>query len=219
MDIGLKNTIIDDKLFTVIDTNTYYKNVELYHSTDVAIEMEKNGIKYVLPIRSLNDNRPGVYGNMGKYLFEYKLPETEEDINKYDSSKMEIIDHSNIANMSEYISKRKQLRDMEAGMLTEIDKVFAPPIEDGDKAEMIALKTAIGLKNCDINKYESRFGPNFLNTKSLFKKNSISMNKLIYVADSLDMEVEIKIRDKNNNVPNPMNDEVVMILTGGIDNE
>ena len=103
-------------------------------------------------------------------------------------------------------------------ILTDADNIYIPIIGDEDGPEMVALKTAIGSKKCDINKYAFRFGPNFLNNKRLLKEKNITLNKLILMADNLDMEAELILRDKNHDVPNPMGQEVHAILTGGGDN-
>lgn len=93
------------------------------------------------------------------------------------------------------------------------DNVFHPVITGNETAEMKILKDAIEAKGIDINKYESRFNGKFQNDKRLLNKDTISLDKLKGIAEALDMEVEMSIRDKDESVINPMNEEFTAIIT------
>ena len=211
-----KNAQVDGKMLDIISAETYGANKPIYANTRTAIEIEHDGITYAMPYRNQTDDRPGIYDAGAVYFIKY--PE-EHEAHKYDMSKIDVVDFNNSANMGEYLSKKQQLRDIEAEILTDIDNVFIPSIGPNDTAEMRAMKQATGLKACDINKYSQRFGDNFLNDKRIFKGSTITMNKMISIAQNLDMEVELIIRDKNPDVPNPMGKEVRAVLTGGTDDE
>nr|DAI13139.1 MAG TPA: hypothetical protein [Caudoviricetes sp.] len=93
------------------------------------------------------------------------------------------------------------------------DNKYKPAINGDEYKEMELLKKAISAKNIDINAYEHRFGGKFQNDKRLLTKNSISIDKLKSTADALDMEVEIIIRDKKGDIPNPMGTEFRGVIT------
>ncbi len=209
-----KNAVIDGKMMDIITHKDYVENTPLYANTSTAIETECDGKMYALPYRNPTDDRPGIYDEGLVYFV--KPPEPQEAA-KYDMNVLDVVDYSDSMNMNDFLTKRKQIRDIEAEMLTDIDNVFQPVIGVNDREEMKALKNAVILKQCDINKYSQRFGSNFLNEKRIFKQPNISMDKMIRIAQNLDMEVELIIRDKNRDVPNPMRQEVRAILTGGND--
>ena len=79
---------------------------------------------------------------------------------------------------------------------------------------MKALKQAITDKHIDLDKYESRFGPNFNNDKRLLRKNSITFGKLRSICDALDIRVTISIEDSAPDVPNPIGRTIIADITG-----
>ena len=82
-----------------------------------------------------------------------------------------------------------------------------------------AFKQAIASKHMDINKYAPRFGDNYLNDKRILKTSSITMNKLVAMSERLDIEVELTLRNASDNVPNPMDKPITVILTGNTDSD
>lgn len=113
------------------------------------------------------------------------------------------------------IQKNEENRNVEYEQVSAYtsDNKFKPAINGDEYKEMELLKRAICEKNIDINAYEHRFGGKFQNDKRLLTKNSISIDKLKSTADALDMEVEIIIRDKKGNIPNPIGREFRGIIT------
>ena len=79
-----------------------------------------------------------------------------------------------------------------------------------DKTRKIML---INSKHFDIDKYASRFGDNFPNDKRQLKSVSATLNIIKRFCSNCDMEAILILRDKNPNVPNPMNREVAISLT------
>lgn len=206
--MDFKRTRIEGKLLEVVSYENYVNNPDMYMNTSTAVETEMNGEKYILPYRNMTDDRPGIY-NAG-CINIVRTPAKEDK----EYSPENIIDLGKVDNMADMIKAQSKLRDMETEILTSPDNIYTPRIEEADSPEMVALKEAVIEKHMDINKYAARFGDNFPNDKRLFKQHSISLGKLVKISNALDMEVELIIRDKNENVPNPIGKEVHAILTG-----
>lgn len=220
--MNLKNATVDGRLVEVLTEDEYSNKWRMYASNpnmynDTALEVTgPDGGTYILPFRNKLDDRPGIY-NYG-CMYYTRLPK-EEEKDAYLEDNLSVVDYSNISNVKEFLSKNAQVRNMENIILTDVDSVFAPPILPNDTPEMRAFKTAITSKHCDINKYAPRFGDNYLNDKRILKTNSITMNKMISIAKNMDIEVEMILRNPNEDVANPMDREIRVILTGGGDNE
>ena len=99
-------------------------------------------------------------------------------------------------------------------ILTTTDNIFMPPISDKDTPETKAFKLATRLKNCDINKYENKFGNNFANEKREFSKNEISLKKIKRIGEILDMKITMVFEDKDDSVPNKMGTKISSVITG-----
>lgn len=213
-----KNATVDGKMLEVITPEDYGRNKELYNNPRTGIELTNpnDGRNYILPIRGSSDDRPGVYDE--GIIYFTKFPD-EKDASKYATDSVDIVDFNDTKDVEDFISKQKQLRDIESEILTDIDNIFMPPIDQNDSPEMRVLKEATREKHCDINKYAGRFGSNFLNDKRIFKDKNVTLNKILRIANNMDMEVELTIRDKGPDVPNPMGKEVSAILTGGSAND
>lgn len=215
--IDVKTTTVDGKLVDITSINEYLRRQEMYDEnpsmySSTALEVESNGKHLILPFRGKLDDRPGIYmdGVMGKIRYP-----KEDEIEKYDASNLDIVNVGNSSNIEEFLNKNKQIRDMESVMLTDVDNAFIPPLRQDDTPEMRAFKEAIASKKCDIGKYSQRFGNNYLNDKRILKDKKISMDKLISISKNLDIELELTIRNANNgDVPNPMDHEITVILTG-----
>ena len=78
---------------------------------------------------------------------------------------------------------------------------------------MKALKQAINLKQADKTQYEDRFTQYQNDMRLLTKGKSITLGKLISLCDIFDISAELILKDKSNNVPNPMNSEINIDLT------
>ena len=215
--VDAKTTTVDGKLVDITSTEEFLRKQEMYDEnpsmySSIALNVEKDGKHLILPFRGKLDDRPGVY--MDGILGRIRYP-NDDEIDTYDSDKLEIIDVGNSSNIEEFLNKNKQIRDMESIMLTDVDNAFIPPLRQDDTPEMRAFKEAIASKKCDIGKYSQRFGNNYLNDKRILKDKKISMDKLISISRNLDIELELRIRNANNgDVPNPMDHEITVILTG-----
>lgn len=218
--MNIKNASVDGHIIDVLSKEDYQKqwrmyveNPSMFANTGMEVSTEKG--TYILPFRNKTDNRPGIFPDGCVYYT--KLPD-ENDDHIYNKDNIEMIDFSDAGDVKQFLEKREKIRNIEAISLTEIDDIFIPPIGSDDSPEMVAFKTAIGKKKCDINKYAPRFGENYLNDKRILKGPKITMNKLVDMCKKLDIEAELILRDAHTDVPNPMGAEVSMILTGEVTN-
>lgn len=208
---------IDGKLVDVLSTDEYANkwrmfqdNPSMYQSSALDIS-DKNGERYILPFRNKTDDRPGIY-NEGA-IYKIRFPKSDEDMKEYSYGSNDVVDIGNSGNVKTFLDRNKQVRDMEAVILTDIDDVYSPPMLQNDSPEMRAFKEAIASKHCDINKYAPRFGDNFLNDKRILKTPNITMNKLVSMSQKMDIEVELILRNAKDDVPNPMDKDIHVILT------
>lgn len=211
----LKKVDFEGLLLDVVPEEKYLKHPELYRNTNTTIEyVSEDGTKYILPHRVKSDTRYGVY-DAGCVIFVNAPNKDDEEYNKYLYENNNIIDYKDIKSATDLVKKQTKLKEMESNVLMNNGNTFTPTVSDMDTAEMQCLKEAILAKNIDIDKYAHKFGENFLNDKRLFKGHTITMKKLISISEKLDLEVELRIRDTSNSVPNPMGTEIRKVLTGG----
>lgn len=219
--MDLKTATIDGKIMDVVSEDKYrseyetYTNPSLISSTAVEVS-DKNGVGYVLPFRGKTDDKPGIYPDGCIYFIKYP---SEQEASQYRSDSVNMVDFSDVNNISQFLDKNKQIRDMETNVLTDADSIFTPPLNQDDSPEMRAFKQAIASKHMDINRYAPRFGDNYLNDKRILKTSSITMNKLIAMSKKLDIEVELTLRNSSNDVANPMDKSITVILTGNNDDK
>lgn len=217
----LKTATIDGKIMDVIQEDRFrseyltYTNPSLAASTAVEVK-DENGVGYILPFRGKTDEQPGIYQDGCIYFTKFP---THEEESRYRSDSVNSVDFSDVNNITDFLDRNKQIRDMETTILTDSDSVFTPPMNQDDSPEMRAFKQAIASKHMDINKYAPRFGDNYLNDKRILKTSSITMNKLVAMSERLDIEVELTLRNASDNVPNPMDKPITVILTGNTDSD
>lgn len=192
--------LIDGKVYNAIN---YIDLSSVSDLTSVAVMMPDGKI---LPVVD-KPNEPGIFISHNT-LFGTINEENCPPVTKLD------IDTGG-EDIKSLIQKNEESRNVEYEQVSAYtsDNKFKPAINGDEYKEMELLKRAICEKNIDINAYEHRFGGKFQNDKRLLTKNSISIDKLKSTADALDMEVEIIIRDKKGNVPNPIGKEFHGIIT------
>ena len=203
--MSLQKANIGGFMYDVISLDEYYKNPELYNQYTAIMY----GDGYVYPIRNRNDYRPGFYVTGGFDFFKHPVGEESAIY-----SQQNVIDFHNPTNYKELIQAQQKLASAERSILTTIDNVFTPEIDDNDTPEMKAIKQAILDKHIDLDKYEPRFGPNYNNDKRLLKKGSITFGKLRSICDALDIKATITFEDANADVPNPIGRVITTELTG-----
>ena len=201
---------IRDALYDVITYEEFCRNRPLYmrYLDSVAI-MPGDG--FVYPIRNpASDIRPGMYC-LGLGMDWFKPPMNKYEVQDY--SQTNIIDFSEAKNFRDVIANQERLNREERSILTTINSLTVPTIQDSDEPAMVALKEAIIAKHIDLDSYDYRFGQsNFPNDKRLLKKDSISLKKLVAYCNALDIKATLTLKDVNPDVPNPMGKEITCDL-------
>lgn len=205
---------IDGKMVDIITQEEYYNNPSLYSYNYTAIN---GGNGFVYPIRSKMDCRPGMYMNPRSPFIKQKDPTPEEYSDYTDAN---IVSFEDAKTMADIIHKENELHDQERVILTMVDNVFKPPIKPDDSSEMVGMKLALQAKNCDIDKYEHRFGrKNFQNEKRLFDRPSMTLSKIRATCEALDIKCTMTLEDLSPDVPNPMGTVITVDITGGNSSE
>ena len=204
--MSLEKAKIEDCIYDVISLDEFDRSPDSYKPNQTAVK-GNDGLIY--PIRSRTDIRPGFYSS--ECFDFFRTPPLSQTRYYSDDN---IINFRNAASLREVIAAKQRLQSEERSILTSIDSVFTPEIQPNDTPEMKALKQAITDKHIDLDKYESRFGPNFNNDKRLLRKNSITFGKLRSICDALDIRVTISIEDSAPDVPNPIGRTIIADITG-----
>lgn len=216
-----KVAAIGGKRYNVYSHENFIESKGILAEDDqTAVEIERDGKTYILPVRSQGSTgtmeRPGIYCN-GPINF-FSFPKTEEDKTIYCPEDSFIFDMSNISDMQQYITEKERF-DTSVNKLLETsdtcDDIFTPPLLDTDSGEMRALKECILAKRIDLDKYSERFGENYPNDKRKLKDDNITSFLLKRMCSNLDIEVDMIFRDASDNVPNPMNKTIVVNMVPG----
>ena len=208
--MDFRKQTINGKLYNVVNYNDFNNNRELYDNSQTAIDIDIENEKYILPLRSKNDDRPGIYKE--GCMFKFVLP-VESTRNEYSSENT--INFSNCKDIAEIMEKQEILKDEEKEILANPDNIFIPPISGKESPAMLGLKQAIIEKHIDIDKYQDRFGKeNFPNDKRKFKDNDITMFMMNRINKALDIKATLILEDKNPDVPNPIGKRITIDLTG-----
>lgn len=206
----MKKVVIDNRMFNVVSMDQYSDGLDIYNARATAIEVGD----VVLPVRSPNiDSAPGVYYEPGRMVCNVVKPMPSDAAN-YSASN--VIDLSHPKDIGEVISKNQIIRDLQSDlMVSGGDNVFCLTVNADDSQEMKALKTAINAKRIDKKDYEERFSQ-FQNDMRILKGSStITLKKLISTCKGFDIACDIVLRDKDEDVPNPMNTVITIDLTEG----
>lgn len=198
--------ICGNKSYDVVTWDQLKQNPELYEYIDTAVV---DG-DYVYPMRSKTDTRPGIYD---KGIFYYKNDPISDDEKELYSAKR-IINFEDQTTLEGVIRQQNAMRDQERMVLTTPDNIYIPQKLDSDSQAMKGLKEAVSRKHIDLDKYESRFGHNYANDKRILTSDTITLSKLITMANALDMSLTLSIGDRAPDVPNPINGEIVVDLLG-----
>lgn len=202
-----KKAKINGRVTTVVTPEEVLEN-ESHQNKFTSVEI--NNI--ILPVKkSYDPSSPGFYimnsGKIGKFIYP-----SDEDIHEY--SLDNAVDFSDVKNMKELISKQEEVKRMESEVLSNSDNLFKPIIKENDSPEMKAMKTAICLKDIDLDLYQDRFADNFNNDKRLLKGPSITISKMKSICDKLDIKVTLTLSDANPDVPNPIGESISVDICG-----
>ena len=216
LDIDIKRTVSNGKIYEMVDLDTYGANPEKYIGrNDVGIEIEDkdHNETLVLPLRdtySGNPITPGVY-NAGE--IDFIIMPDDITYQKYIPGKT--VELSNKMDAKKIIESGEILSRLDEPFITTPDEITKIPVTSMDEPEMRALKTAINEKHIDIDKYANRFGNNFPNDKRQLRNNQVTLNIIKRFCNNMDMEAQLIIRDKSADVPNPLGKEIIVSLTDG----
>jgi len=203
----MKKAEIDGRLYNLTGIDDFTDHPDLYNPKFTAIERPG---ECILPIRNrTTDTGPGIYYQTGAMAAIVVKPDNDSEYNPN-----KIIDFTNPKSIGEVFEKQQIIRDIQDEIMTTSDNVLCLKIGEKDTPEMRALKTAINSKRIDTKQYEDRFDQ-FQNDMRLLKGNSITLGKLISISNALDISVDITLRDRDENTPNPMNQTIIIDLTEG----
>ena len=211
--MNYKNYTINGRLMSVVSTEEYAECQSMYSPGSAAIEKEKDGTKYYLPIRSSVEDGPGVYP-VGNVMTITKYPEKGD--NTY-SDKSKLVDFSDSKSMKDIMDKQNKFRDLEYEMLCTPGDVLVAPYLPDDTPMMRGFKEAINAKGIVPSNYKERMGANYSNDIRKVKENDITIKMASRMARTLDEEIIMIIRDKSPDVANPIGREIVVNITGGND--
>lgn len=211
LNISITKAAINGQVVDVITREEYFNNPDLYKNGSYAVKSLHND-EVLLPIKGTytdNCTLPGVY-SLGPEITVDVDPDNAF-ISRYIPDKY--ISMSNSDDIKELIKEGDAMRKLDEPFLTSPDNITFIPVKDNDQPEMKALKMALNAKNIDLDKYASRFGENFPNDKRQLKNPNATLKIIKRFCENCDMDAVLTFRDKNPDVPNPMNTEISVSLT------
>ena len=216
--VSITKAAINGQVVDVVDYDEYSSHIDCYSGrNDVAIPVDMRGREILLPIKgsySSNVTLPGVY-NAG--CVDFLIYPDEAFAERYIPK--DFISMSNTDDIRELIKNGDAARKLDEPFITSPDSITCIPIKETDQPEMKGLKMALNAKNIDIDKYAARFGDNYPNDKRQLKNSNATLKIIKRFCENCDMEAILTFRDKNPDVPNPMNTEITVSLTDEIDEE
>ena len=213
----MKKMKIGKCLYSVMDVSEYGElDPELTNPKTTAIELG-NGV--VLPMKTNyianKSTEPGIYDlDKDDTMASIIIKPSEQNLPEYSSEN--IIDYSNPSTIKDIIEKNELVRNIEKEILTNKDNILDLNISDKDTPEMKATKTAINAKQVDKKAYETRFDQ-YQNDMRLLKGHKITLPKLVSICEKFDISATLILEDKNDDVPNPIGNKIVVSLTEGRD--
>ena len=216
--VSITKAAINGQVVDVVDYDEYSSHIDCYSGrNDVAIPVDMRGREILLPVKgrySSNVTLPGVY-NAG--CVDFLIYPDEAFAERYIPK--DFISMSNTDDIRELIKNGDAARKLDEPFITSPDSITCIPIKETDQPEMKGLKMALNAKNIDIDKYAARFGDNYPNDKRQLKNSNATLKIIKRFCENCDMEAILTFRDKNPDVPNPMNTEITVSLTDEIDEE
>ena len=216
--VSITKAAINGQVVDVVDYDEYSNHIDCYNGrNDVAIPVDMRGREILLPVKgrySSNVTLPGVY-NAG--CVDFLIYPDEAFAERYIPK--DFISMSNTDDIRKLIKNGDAARKLDEPFITSPDSITCIPIKETDQPEMKGLKMALNAKNIDIDKYAARFGDNYPNDKRQLKNSNATLKIIKRFCENCDMEAILTFRDKNPDVPNPMNTEITVSLTDEIDEE
>ena len=214
--LSVTKSAANGQVYDVISYDEYGKNFDMYNGrTDVAVSANCRGKDIILPIKgkySGNPISPGVYDAGCVDFFNYP---DETIIERYVPTNT--VHMSNREDIGNLIKSGEIAKRLDEPFITTPDNITNIPIKETDQPEMVALKTALNSKHIDIDKYAGRFGDNYPNDKRQLKLESATLKIIKRFCENCDMDAVLILKDRDKDVPNPMNREIRVSLTKPID--
>ena len=214
--LSVTKSAANGQVYDVISYDEYGKNFDMYNGrTDVAVSANCRGKDIILPIKgkySGNPISPGVYDAGCVDFFNYP---DETTIDRYVPTNT--VHMSNREDIGNLIKSGEIAKRLDEPFITTPDNITNIPIKETDQPEMVALKTALNSKHIDIDKYAGRFGDNHPNDKRQLKLESATLKIIKRFCENCDMDAVLILKDRDKDVPNPMNREIRVSLTKPID--
>lgn len=212
MDMPILNkAFIDGKIYDVVEMNDLGNFV--YYGDSLAIHYGN----FILPFRmTTTSNKPGAYFN-GLFI-SFIFPTIPEEIEVY--SDTHLARFGNASTFRDIVEAREKIDKDEYNHLVSKDNIFVPNIDEiNDSPLMIALKTAVTNKSCNINNYSERFGQDFNNDRRKFNSNDITAAKYSSIGGNMDIRTTLIVEDMNPNVANPMGNRLILTWVGDGNND
>ena len=218
LDISMTKGVLNGQVYDIVSMEQYkkFKQAKEGSLENIAVVSKtEDGEEVVLPVitdkpYSPNVITPGVYPVGPANILKYPR---QQDLKKYQKSNVNMVNFSNNDSLEQILEKKESLRSFSEPWVTSTDNTTLCPISEDDQPEMIAIKSALNAKHVDFNAYAPRFGVNFPNNKRQLNNNSATLKFLKTFCECLDLDAELTIKDKNPNVPNPMNKVIHVSLT------
>ena len=214
--LSVTKSAANGQVYDVISYDEYGKNFDMYNGrTDVAVSANCRGKDIILPIKgkySGNPISPGVYDAGCVDFFNYP---DETTIERYVPTNT--VHMSNREDIGNLIKSGEIAKRLDEPFITTPDNITNIPIKETDQPEMVALKTALNSKHIDIDKYAGRFGDNYPNDTRQLKLESATLKIIKRFCENCDMDAVLILKDRDKDVPNPMNREIRVSLTKPID--
>lgn len=215
LNISITKGAVNGQVVEVVDYDEFCKNKSLYEDrTDIAIPTKYKDKDILLPVKGeypVSGNRPSNPGVYTAGCVDFFINPEEAFLERYVSKNT--ITMSSTDSIKELIKAEEESKKLDEPFLTTADNITNIPIKENDQPEMVCLKKALNAKMIDLDKYSGRFGDNFPNDKRQLKGTSATLNIIKRYCQNCDMEAILILRDKNPNVPNPMNTEISVSLT------
>lgn len=216
--MSMKKAILNDKIYNLITKEEYFNKKDYYDTTDsIAIESQfpyKNQMVDIgLPLTQ-SKNIIGAYRNENSPIL-YLNVKDEDKLDNYICKDSNVIDFSNIDNMSQYYENCIKYNDAEREIITNTINQSKPIIKEDDSPLLKITKQTICDKNIDMDKYADRFDQ-YNNDKRLVSssKKDITMKKASMMLDKLDVDTYVITTNKDGDIPNPMPHPLIRKVSG-----
>lgn len=197
---------IDGRIYDVIEQKDF--GWVSYNGDALAVNMGN----YILPVRNTSQVvKPGIYFDG---IFWYPVY-PRDDNEALDYSTVHLAYFVSASTFKDVVAAKEKLEKDEFNHLVNSSNVFTPVIDPvNDKALILGLKMAVTEKQCDINRYAEKFGPDFNNDRRKFNGNDITAAKYSSISGNLDIRTTLIIEDMNPNVANPMGKRIILTWVG-----